>query len=190
MTVDLVLGLGNPGARYAHSRHNAGFDVTAELLKRRGSIPWMVRPEYELAVIVPGRPVVLARPLKYMNRSGEVAESLLAELGLHPGAMLVVVDDIDLPLGTLRLKAAGGPGTHNGLRDICEHLGTAFPRLRVGIRGTAVGGDLADYVLSTFDDDETELARAALHRAAEAVESVFRFGIEKTMSVFNRPPRD
>jgi len=189
MTVDLVLGLGNPGEAYSSTRHNVGFDVLAELLRRRGRGEWLTRPGCEVAVITPGRMVVLARPLLYMNRSGGPAAALLADLGLAPQNMLVVVDDIDLPLGTLRLRAQGGPGTHNGLRNLCEALGTGFPRLRVGVRGAIVKGDLADYVLGRFDGDETDLAEGTIQRAADAVESTLRLGVERTMNTVNRQPQ-
>jgi PTH1 family peptidyl-tRNA hydrolase len=186
MTVDLVLGLGNPGEEYARTRHNAGFDVLAEVLRRRGRGGWLTRPGCELAVVTPGRMVVLARPLTYMNRSGGPAAELLTRFGFDPQNMLVVVDDIDLPLGKLRLRPQGGPGTHNGLRDLCEALGKDFPRLRVGIRGEGVAGDLADYVLGRFDADESNLAEAAIDRAADAVESTLRIGVEPTMNTVNR----
>jgi len=188
MGVDLVLGLGNPGDRYAHTRHNVGFDVAAEAMRRRGRGGWLVRPDCELAVITPGRMAVLARPLAFMNRSGEVAYMLLEEFELAPSDMLVVVDDIDLPLGALRLRARGGPGTHNGLRDICRAVGTDFPRLRVGIRGAVVEGDLADYVLGPFEPEEAEPAAAAIDRAADAVDEVLRFGVERAMNTVNRRP--
>jgi PTH1 family peptidyl-tRNA hydrolase len=188
MTVDLVVGLGNPGVEYASTRHNVGFEVLAEVLRRRGSGKWLIRPECELAVITPGRMVVLARPLMYMNRSGGPAAAMVKDFGLHPENMLVVVDDIDLPLGVLRLKSRGGPGTHNGLRDLCEALGTDFPRLRVGIRGEGVVGDLADYVLSPFGGSELALAEAAIDRAADAVESTLRIGVQQTMNTVNCRP--
>ncbi len=188
MSIDLVLGLGNPGDQYAHTRHNVGFDVAGEVLRRRGRGGWLIRPECELAVITPGRMVVIARPLAFMNRSGGVAQNVLADLELQPRNMLVVVDDIDLPLGQLRLRSSGGPGTHNGLRDICGEVGTDFPRLRVGIRGKAITGDLADYVLAPFTGDEVGQARAAIDRAADAVESVLRVGVEQAMNTVNRRP--
>lgn len=188
MSVDLLLGLGNPGERYARTRHNVGFDVVAEVVRRRGSGAWLIRPDCELAVITPGRFVVVARPLSFMNRSGGVTRDLLAEFALQTENLLVVVDDIDLPLGTMRLRARGGPGTHNGLRDICNEVGTDFPRLRVGIRGTDVGDDLADYVLGRFGADESDTAASAIQRAADAAESVLRFGVERTMNTCNRVP--
>jgi PTH1 family peptidyl-tRNA hydrolase len=189
MTVDLVLGLGNPGVKYAHTRHNVGFDVVAEVLRRSGRGEWLARPGCELAVITPGRMVVLGRPLAYMNRSGEAAAALLDLFEFGPRNLLVVVDDIDLPLGALRLRARGGPGTHNGLRDLCETVGTDFRRLRVGIRGSEVSGNLADYVTGPFDADERDVATAAILDAADAVESVLRVGVERAMNTVNRQPQ-
>jgi len=188
MRIDLVLGLGNPGEAYAHTRHNVGFDVVAEVLRRRGRGGWITRPGCEVAVVTPGRMVILARPTMYMNRSGGPAAALLAEFDLDPQNMLVVVDDVDLPLGGLRLRTRGGPGTHNGLRDLCEALGTDFPRLRVGIRGAAVDGDLADFVLGRFAPHEASQASAAIDMAADAVERVLRVGVEQAMNTVNRRP--
>ena len=188
MSINMVLGLGNPGEAYAHTRHNVGFDVAAETLRRRGRGGWLVRPREELAVVTPGRMVVLARSLSFMNRSGGAAADLLAEFDIDPGSMLVVVDDIDLPLGMLRIRQKGGPGTHNGLRDICDAVGTEFPRLRVGVRGDTIGGNLADYVTSPFESDELPRVDAAILRAADAVDVALRDGVEKAMNIFNRSP--
>jgi PTH1 family peptidyl-tRNA hydrolase len=186
MAITLVLGLGNPGERYAPTRHNVGFAVVDEVLRRRGRGGWTRRRSYDLAVITPGRMVVLARPLAFMNRSGGVAAKLLSELCFEPESMLVIVDDVDLPLGQLRLRLAGGPGTHNGMRDLCRAVGSGFPRLRVGVRGAGIGGDLADYVLEPFGSDETEMAEAMIERAADAVEEVLRSGVERAMNIYNR----
>jgi PTH1 family peptidyl-tRNA hydrolase len=188
MTIDLVLGLGNPGVDYRVTRHNIGFRVIEEVARRHGVSDWEQRPSCELAVITAGRFVLLSRPLTYMNRSGEAMRWLLEEFGLTPESMLVVVDDVDLPLANLRLRRSGGPGTHNGLRSLCEEVGTGFPRLRVGVRGDDMTGDLADYVLSSFTEEEADAAKAALERAADAVESVLSGGFEAAMNVYNRPP--
>ena len=186
MAIDLVLGLGNPGERYVPTRHNVGFAVADEVLRRRGRGGWTRRSSSELAIITPGRMVVLARPLSFMNRSGGVAAGLLSELCLERGNMLVIVDDVDLPLGQIRLRLAGGPGTHNGMRDICRAVGPGFPRLRVGVRGAGIGGDLADYVLEAFDSSENEIAEAMIERSADAVDTVLRDGVERAMNVYNR----
>jgi PTH1 family peptidyl-tRNA hydrolase len=188
MTIDLVLGLGNPGVDYRVTRHNIGFRVLEEVARRQGVSDWEQRPSCELAVITAGRFVLLSRPLTYMNRSGEAMRWLLEEFGLTPESMLVVVDDVDLPLANLRLRRSGGPGTHNGLRSLCEEVGTGFPRLRVGVRGDDMTGDLADYVLSSFTEEEADAAKAAVERAADAVESVLSGGFEAAMNVYNRPP--
>ena len=188
MTIDLVLGLGNPGVDYRVTRHNIGFRVIEEVASRHGVSDWEQRPSCELAVITAGRFVLLSRPLTYMNRSGEAMRWLLEEFGLTPESMLVVVDDVDLPLANLRLRRSGGPGTHNGLRSLCEEVGTGFPRLRVGVRGDDMTGDLADYVLSSFTEEEANAAKAAVERAADAVESVLSGGFEAAMNVYNRPP--
>ncbi len=187
MAVELVLGLGNPGPGYAHTRHNAGFTVVDEVHRRHGLGPWVRRGGCDAAAASLARTVILAKPQGFMNRSGTAAGELAAGLGLGPGQLLVVVDDVDLPLGTLRLRAAGGPGTHNGLRDICERLGTGFARLRLGVRGSGPVGELADYVLSAFPAAETEAFEASVHRAADAVACAVRDGLERAMNDFNRP---
>jgi PTH1 family peptidyl-tRNA hydrolase len=126
--------------------------------------------------------------MTFMNRSGDAALWLLAELEITAERMLVVVDDVDLPLGALRLRRSGGPGTHNGLRDLCAKIGDGFPRLRVGVRGDSLSGDLANYVTSPFASSETEIADAAIERAVDAVDAALRDSFEKAMNVFNRPP--
>ena len=188
MTIDLVLGLGNPGVDYRSTRHNIGFRVVEEVARRHGVMDWAQRPSCELAVVTVGRLVLLSRPLTFMNRSGEAARWLFGEFGLVPESMLVVVDDVDLPLAQLRLRRSGGPGTHNGLRSLCEEIGTEFPRLRVGVRGDKMTGDLADFVTSPFNDDEIEVAEEAVGRAADAVETALSDRFEVAMNTFNRPP--
>jgi peptidyl-tRNA hydrolase, PTH1 family len=188
MTIDLVLGLGNPGVDYRSTRHNIGFRVVEEVARRHGVMDWAQRPSCELAVITASRLVLLSRPLTFMNRSGEAARWLFAEFGLVPESMLVVVDDVDLPLAHLRLRRSGGPGTHNGLRSLCEEIGTDFPRLRVGVRGDEMTGDLADFVTSPFNDDEIEVAEKAVGRAADAVETALSDRFEVAMNTYNRPP--
>ena len=189
MTIDLVLGLGNPGVDYRDTRHNVGFQVLEEVARRRGVVEWVQRPTCELAVITVGRFVLLSRPLTYMNRSGAAVRWLFGEFGLRPESMLVVVDDVDLPLAHLRLRRSGGPGTHNGLRSLCEEIGTEFPRLRVGVRGHRMTDDLADFVTSPFDDDEIESADASVVRAADAVELALQAGFERAMNAYNRHPK-
>ncbi len=188
MAIELVLGLGNPGPDYARTRHNVGFMVADTLRRRRGIDGWLGGNGFELVVVSPGRLVAVARSLGYMNRSGTAAELLLRRFGLEPSQLLVVADDVDLPLGRLRMRKRGGSGTHNGLRDICAHIGEGFARLRLGVAPTEPVPDLADYVLSPFDEHERSVAQRAVERAADAVEYAARSGVEHAMNVYNRPP--
>jgi PTH1 family peptidyl-tRNA hydrolase len=186
MEIDLVVGLGNPGDEYAATRHNAGFRVVDALARRLAVRGWERRGN-ALTVRSTREPAVwLAKPQTYMNRSGSAVLLLSAELSIPPEAILVVADDVDLPLGRLRLRRSGGPGTHNGLRDIVEAVGTGFPRLRLGVRGERPFDDLAEYVLTRFEPGEEETAREAVERAAEAVEVVLSDGFLVAMNRFNR----
>jgi PTH1 family peptidyl-tRNA hydrolase len=185
--IELVVGLGNPGERYAATRHNMGFRVADALAGRLGAAPWARFARCELTSAPLGARLLLAKPQSYMNRSGEAVAWLLEHLDLTPPQMLVVVDDVDLALGSLRLRRSGGPGTHNGLRDVCDRVGGSFPRLRLGVRGRGGWQDLADYVLSPFADDEKPVAEHLVSRAAEAVEACVRDGLEPAMARFNRP---
>ncbi len=184
--IELVVGLGNPGERYAATRHNMGFLVVDALAGRLGAAPWSRFARCELTSAPMGARLLLARPLSYMNRSGAAVAWLLEHLDLTPPQMLVVVDDVDLALGSLRLRRSGGPGTHNGLRDVCDRVGGSFPRLRLGVRGGAGWQDLADYVTSPFDDDERPVVDQLVSRAADAVEACVRDGLEQAMARFNR----
>ena len=185
MTADLrlVAGLGNPGPQYLETRHNAGFMVVDCLASKRkiileGSRSWNCKL---------GRwgSVLLVKPLCYMNRSGEVIGPLTRYYKIEPQEILVVVDDIALPLGRLRLRPSGSNGGHNGLGSIIEHLGEMFMRLRVGV-GSPRAGDLVDHVLGEFELPERDLAAKAIERAAEAVEHVTQNGITSAMNIYNR----
>lgn len=185
--IELVVGLGNPGERYAATRHNMGFLVVDALAGRLGAAPWARFAQCALTSAPLGARLLLAKPLSYMNRSGAAVAWLLEHLDLTPPQMLVVVDDVDLDLGSLRLRRSGGPGTHNGLRDVCDRVGGSFPRLRLGVRGRAGWQDLADYVTSPFDPDEWPVAEQLVSRAADAVETSVRDGLETAMHRHNRP---
>jgi PTH1 family peptidyl-tRNA hydrolase len=186
MSIHLVLGLGNPGPGYAETRHNVGFRVVDELVRRWGIGAWQSYLLCDLASVNLGGGVTVAKPMTYMNLSGSALSWLLGRFSFEPEQVLVVVDDIDLPVGRLRLRRKGGPGTHNGLRDLCDVAGTGFPRLRVGVRGEAPWDDLAAYVTSAFPRDELDAVNAAVARAADAVEAVINDGIDMAMNEFNR----
>ena len=188
----LVVGLGNPGREYAATRHNIGFavlDRLAEDLDCSFRRKWRFSAEVaETATGAAGK-VVLAKPRTYMNRSGVAVGALLNWLKLGPAEMLVVVDDADLPLGQIRLRASGGSGGHNGLRSIIEALGgnEGFARLRVGIGRTALpGADITSHVLGKFATPERELATQAAATASGAIECCLREGLTEAMNRFNR----
>jgi PTH1 family peptidyl-tRNA hydrolase len=186
LKVKLIVGLGNPGAEYARSRHNAGFMVLDGFAERHG-----VRFNQKRAHSLVGRgrlddlEIVLAKPQTFMNLSGRAVRGLLIGYGVKPADLLVVYDDFDLPLGALRLRQRGSAGTHNGMRSIVEALGTQeFPRLRVGI-GAADGASARDYVLSDFDDEAWKVFEASRERAAEAIDAYLCKGTAAAMNQFN-----
>jgi PTH1 family peptidyl-tRNA hydrolase len=168
------------------TRHNVGFLIVDEMARRHADADWVRRALSEVTTARLGPRLVLAKPLSYMNRTGRAVDRLLDLLDIEPAQMLVVVDDIDLPLGTLRLRPSGGPGTHNGLRDVCDRVGGSFPRLRVGVRGDGPIGDLADYVLSPFTEAEQARLPELVALAADAVETSIVEGLDRAMGRFNR----
>ncbi len=188
MGIEAVVGLGNPGDEYEGTRHNVGFRVVDTLHRRLRGGTWERRALSLVSRARRGPAVVLAKPQTYMNRSGAAIRALCAELGIAPGSVLVVVDDVDLPLGRLRLRRRGGPGTHNGLRDVVAAVGEGFPRLRLGVRGERPTGDLAEYVLSPFSEEERETVERMVERAVEAVLAAIYEGLDAAMSRFNMAP--
>lgn len=188
MGIELVVGLGNPGEEYAGTRHNVGFEVVDEVARRLRAGSWERRHSSDVAASTRGPRVWLAKPRTFMNRSGKAVASLLEGLGIPPSSMLVIVDDVDLPVGRLRLRPSGGPGTHNGLRDIVDAVGPGFARLRLGVRGETPWHDLAEYVLSPFEEEERPAVEEMIKLAADAVTvSVFE-GLGRAMNRFNQPP--
>ncbi|MEK6676587.1 MAG: aminoacyl-tRNA hydrolase [Planctomycetota bacterium] len=187
----LIFGLGNPGAQYVDTRHNLGFKVVDELAKRCGVSLAGEKFHARLAATeLQGERVVLLRPTTFMNRSGDsvVAAGRFYKIGLED--FIVIADDLALPVGRLRMRMKGSAGSHNGLQDVVDRLGTdQWSRLRIGI-GAAVG-DPAQYVLSRFCRDEMPVVNRAVLYAADAIESWVHRGAEATMSRFNGdPPED
>jgi PTH1 family peptidyl-tRNA hydrolase len=186
--VKLVAGLGNPGDRYRGTRHNVGFDV-ADLLARRHGLTFEGGP----AVALQARwrrgdeSVWLVKPLTFMNVSGEVVASLGRYYRVAVTDLLIVCDDVNLPLGRLRARPSGSDGGHNGLRSVALHVGTIdYPRLRVGVGRGDDRRDLADHVLARFEPDEQPGIETAIARAADAVEMWIDDGLERVMNTFNR----
>lgn len=184
-SIRAVVGLGNPGSGYVESRHNVGFKVV-EALAFRWRVP---RFKHRHAALISrrsgARPVLLALPQTFMNLSGEAVSAISRREDIDPAECLVVVDDVDLPLGELRLRQRGGPGSHNGLRSVVAAIGEGFPRLRLGIRGIEPWADLADYVLAPFEEDEREVVEAMVLRAVECVEQAIYAGLARAANRFN-----
>lgn len=182
--VAIVCGLGNPGPRYRSNRHNLGF-MALDTLSERHSLSWRrAAGPAEIALWrVAGRAVTLVKPLAWMNESG-------AALAKHGGAakddLLVVCDDLNLPLGSLRLRPRGGSGGHKGLDSLIEHLGTAdFPRLRLGIGSALPGVAWEEFVLADFLPEEREAVNAMIETAADAIETAVRQSLDAAMRRFN-----
>ena len=187
----VVAGLGNPGERYRLTRHNVGFRVV-DLLADRWGLTGQGRvrdgaARLEVELQDPAERVLLVKPMKFMNLSGGPVRSALRQSAADPTTdLLVVTDDVDLPLGRLRLRREGSAGGHNGLRDLIAALGgTEFSRLRVGIGRPGASRDTVNHVLATFKPGERELADASIATAADAVEMWLRDGIEAAMNEFN-----
>lgn len=184
----LVIGLGNPGPDYEETRHNAGFLVVDRVAAETGI---GVTAEAASSLVGEGRwrggALALAKPLTFMNRSGLAYAALRRRYGLDPADVLVVYDDLALPIGQIRLRGKGSAGGHNGVQSVIDALGTSdFPRLRVGVGNSFPPGGQVDYVLSPFDDDEREAAEAALQAAAEAALTFARDGLTAAMNRHNR----
>ena len=184
----LIVGLGNPGAKYRGTRHNVGFAALDELARRRGVEFESAPAEAVMARVRDfAEPVLLAKPLTFMNLSGHAVGDLMRYFRVDLGDLFVLVDDANLPLARLRARARGSEGGHNGLRSIVAQLGTQeFARLRIGV-GRGLERDLADHVLSRFDPDEREAIVAAVARAADAAEVFITDGIAQVMTRFNGP---
>ncbi|HEX2194129.1 MAG TPA: aminoacyl-tRNA hydrolase [Candidatus Limnocylindria bacterium] len=191
----VICGLGNPGERYRLTRHNVGFRVV-DLLADRWGLTGQGRVRDGAAQLEVGldlgneagsERVLLVKPMRYMNLSGGALRAAIRQTDVDvAGDVLVVADDVDLPLGRLRLRRDGSAGGHNGLRSIIDALGgTEFARLRVGIGRPGTSRATVDHVLSTFRSDEQELASAAIAAAADAAERWLRDGVDAAMNAFN-----
>jgi len=179
-----VVGLGNAGDDYKGTRHNVGFEVVDELAKRWHAKlkKWKATAD---AAIVKDRDVILVEPRTYMNNSGQAIAAVMAFYRIQPADVLVVVDEVQLPLGKLRLRPSGSAGGHNGLKSVIEHVGSEFPRLRIGVDRGHPEWDLSDRVLSRFPPSERTVVDAAIQRAADAAEVFLSDGVHVAMNRFN-----
>ncbi len=183
----LILGLGNPGDEYYETRHNIGFMVVDAFARRHAERGFEPDVNFHQTIArYMQRDVLLAKPMTYMNASGEAVEVLVDRYRPAPERLMIVYDDVDLPLGAIRLRKQGGSGGHRGMESVITHLGTlSIPRLRCGIGAPPDDMDTADYVLSPFEPEEEEIARDMVERAVVALESWIESGIEKTMALYN-----
>ena len=186
----LVVGLGNPGRKYDGTRHNVGFDVIANLGRKYACGRPRSKFDAEWAdVRIGDQKVVLACPLTYMNRSGIAVSRLLEFFKLDADQLLVICDDLNLPVGRLRLRPGGSSGGQKGLADIIRRMGTQdFGRLRIGIGQPPPRWDAADYVLGRFGEDDKPVIQTAIERAGQAVETWIALGIQEAMNRFNPDP--
>ena len=187
--MNLLLGLGNPGRAYAHTRHNAGWAVLDEVARRHGvkfRRSWRRPVESAKLTLEGAGPLLLVKPLTYMNRSGNVLPGLMRPAGLTAKDLIVVADDINLPLGSLRIRARGSAGGHNGLKSVMAALGTEdFVRVRVGVGEKREGQDLKDHVLEQMSAGVRRAVEENAIRAADALEHLLLHGVDSAMNQYN-----
>ena len=187
----LIVGLGNPGSRYATTRHNAGFMVVDELAHRYGMRFSTRQSDAEVARgEIKGQRVIIAKPQTFMNESGRSVRGLAHYYRIPNDRILIIHDEIALPVGTIRIREKGSSAGHNGLKSIFQHMGTeAVPRMRIGVdRPADPRHSQIDWVLGKFTRDEEPLVEETLRRAADAVESILTIGMERTMNSYNIDP--
>jgi len=184
----IVVGLGNPGREYDQTPHNAGFEVidriaaaAEEKLKKSWRFP-VASAQLKLAQ----QDVMLVKPQTFMNRSGDAVAPVMRKKGVAPADLLVLVDDVELPIGVIRLRAKGSAGTHNGLKSLIERLGTnEFARLRIGVGPVPPGRDRVAYVLGRYPAETRDQVSEMFDRSAEAVKAWVADGIDRAMNKFN-----
>lgn len=183
----LVAGLGNMGSEYDNTRHNIGFDVV-DYLAREASVPFKNDKLGDIAEIKhKGRTLVLLKPSTYMNLSGKAVRYWMDKLKIQTENLIVVVDDIHLDLGKMRLRDKGSDGGHNGLKDIQERLGhNQYVRLRIGVGKDFYPGEQAKYVLGRWPKDQSDIVKSITEKAAKAVKNITTMGLKNTMDILNR----
>ena len=186
---ELIVGLGNPESKYDQTRHNIGFEAV-DSLARAWSLSWQENKRFK-GLITEGRAadgskIFLLKPLTYMNRSGQSVRAVLDWYKIAPSSILVIYDDMDLPVGRLRIRPSGSAGGHNGMKSIISHLGNQdFPRLRIGIGKSEGKKQTIGYVLSKFSPEEKKVIQEVLEISVNAVEKIISEGVDKAMNIFN-----
>jgi PTH1 family peptidyl-tRNA hydrolase len=186
--VKIIVGLGNPGREYADTRHNIGFFFIDQLARQQGIVLDRMQCEALTGkVTIDLTTLLLVKPQTFMNRCGVAVAALLQEYGSSPADLVVVYDDLDLPLGRIRIRTSGSAGGHRGVNSIIEHLGAlSFCRIRLGINRPPEGVAVIDYLLSPFGHDEIEEASKVVKRATEALCCLIDQGAEAAMGIYNR----
>lgn len=183
----ILLGLGNPGPKYDRTRHNIGFDFADRVAQALGAGSWKTESKsLTCRASLGGVPLLIAKPQTFMNLSGEAAQALLAFYKVSPRNLIAAVDDIYLDLGAVRIRTQGSHGGHNGLRDLMEHCGGEFTRIRIGVGPFPPGQDRADFVLRKYGQDEAKTLETVLDQAKGIVETGLTQGWERAGSQFNR----
>jgi PTH1 family peptidyl-tRNA hydrolase len=184
----IIVGLGNPGRKYERTRHNAGFQAVDELADNlHVDIAQTKHHAFLVRTRIDSVEAILAKPQTYMNESGKAVSAIFRDVYAVISDLIVIHDELDLPLGSVRVKIGGGHGGHNGLRSIIEHLGSPdFVRVRIGIGRPAPGMESADYVLSPFLTEERKVSSEAAVKAAEAVRTIVLEGPIQAMNMFNQ----
>ena len=182
----LIIGLGNPGIEYANTRHNIGFVVLDALIKSSSTFFSDKRYGFVSELKIKGKTLFLVKPTTYMNLSGRAVNYYLQKEKIPIENLMVIVDDIALPFGSIRIKSKGGSGGHNGLQHIEDIIGSNYARLRFGIGNQFHQGQQIDYVLGEWEDDEKKLLPQRIEIAIEAIKNFPIIGIERTMNYFNK----
>ena len=186
---ELIVGLGNPEPKYDQTRHNIGFDAVDSLAKA-WSLSWKENKRFQGLIaegVSPyGNKIRLLKPLTYMNRSGQAVRAVIDWYKIAPGSVLVIYDDMDLPVGRLRIRRSGSAGGHNGMKSIIAHLGKQdFPRLRIGIGRSDGKKQTIGHVLGKFAPEEKKVIQEMLDISVNAVEKSLKEGIDKAMNIYN-----
>jgi peptidyl-tRNA hydrolase, PTH1 family len=185
----LIVGLGNPETKYDKTRHNIGFEAI-DAIAQSWQLSWQQNRRFQGLFAEGNAPngmkIRLLKPLTYMNRSGQSVQSVVDWYKISPQSVLTIYDDMDLPLGRLRMRLSGSAGGHNGMKSIISHLGSArFPRLRIGIGKSKGAQETVSFVLGKFSREENEVMSEVLKLVGEAIELSLREGVEKAMSLYN-----
>lgn len=188
----LIIGLGNPGKEYENTRHNAGFILLDYIQEKLGFENFHEEKKFKALVSIGelnGEKAILAKPLTFMNLSGEAVQKIMQFYKIPLSDIIIVYDDVDLPLGTIRIRKNGSPGTHNGMKSIVQAIGDNFPRIRIGIesRGETAPEkqETVSFVLEQFKKEEQLVLEKELKKVLEAIKMIFTEGLEKAMNTYN-----